>query len=187
MKLKSQKKNINSEVNREVWRLRELGCSGGLQLQAVLLYAVAVAINRPVEAMPRPEPDQLWGAFKAAINCKAIRLTHLPLPLLSFGERFALAAGILFDSPRIPTGETFLELVDSASDSGTEQAGMLVLSAILKLPSVQDALPDEVLLFHGAEPASVYSEGELDVRVGETVDVLNLRALVDFDRCAGTS
>jgi hypothetical protein len=170
MRLKSHKSTIDAQPSREVWRLRELGCNGGTQVQAVLLYAVAKAINRPVEALPRAELDQLWTAFKAAIDCKSIGLSDLPLPLLSFGERFALAVGVLFDSPELPTGETFLELVDSACESGTEQAGMLALSAILALPRVQAALPVEVLRFYGADPTHEYSDVELDAAVREAVE-----------------
>ncbi|ODS63169.1 MAG: hypothetical protein ABS41_08390 [Arenimonas sp. SCN 70-307] len=170
MKLKSQQDPIDMQACREVWRLRELGCSGSPVVQAVMLWAVAKAIMRPIETMPRPELDQLWQAFKGAINCKAIRLTDLPLPLLSFGERFALAVGALFNADHLPTGETFLELVDSATGSGTEQAGMFALSAILGLPTVQAVLPAETLAFHGAEPARDYSDDEVIARAREAMD-----------------
>lgn len=140
---------MESTEARENFRVDSLGCDGGPYVQAVMLYAVAKAIGRPVAAMPRPEPDQLWSSFKAAIDCKAIALTHLPLPLLSFGERFALAVGTTFCTEQLPTGETFLEITDAATEIGTEFAGKIALSAILRMHAVRSVLPSSILRLHG--------------------------------------
>lgn len=148
-----QRKNScdGSAEAREDFRVQSLGCNGAAYVQAVMLYAVAKAIDRPVETMPRPEPDQLWASFKAAIDCNAISLTQLPLPLLSFGERFALAVGTAFNTEQLPTGETFLEITDAATDTGTEFAGKIALAAILNMQVVRSVLPDSILSFHGAK------------------------------------
>lgn len=140
--------NSEIQVYREAWRLRELGCKGSLQLQGVMLYAVARAIGRPIEAMPRPEPCQLWTAFAAAMDCTAIQAKDLPLALLSSGERFAIAVGLIFQSAELPTGETFLEVLDSASGTGTGPAGSLALNTVLTMPTVQRLVPADVLRFH---------------------------------------
>ena len=44
-------------AQRESWRLRELGCSGGLHVEAAILHLVSQATNRPLETMPRPSAD----------------------------------------------------------------------------------------------------------------------------------
>jgi hypothetical protein len=174
MKLRSPQNPIDMQACREVWRLQELGCDESPHVQAVMLYAVAKAIDRLVETMPRPEPDRLWQAFRAAIDCKAIRLIDLPLPLLSPGERFALALGTLFRADQLPTGETFLELVDSATGSGTGAAGMFALKSVLGLPTVQAIIPRDVLRFHGAKPARDYSDDEVMAKAREALDSYRL-------------
>ena len=65
MKPRSQPNLIDMQACREAWRSRELGCDGSPQVQAVMLYAVAKAINRPLEAMPRLDPDQAARRFPA--------------------------------------------------------------------------------------------------------------------------
>lgn len=169
MKLKSPQSHIEPAC-REAWRLQELGCNASPHVQAVMLYAVAKAIGRPVESMPRPELDQLWQGFTTAIRCGAVKLANLPLSLLSYGECFALVVGTLFKSPELPAGETFLELVDSATGSGTGAAGIFALESVLGLPTVQAVVPRDVLRFHAAAPARDLSEDELDATVREALD-----------------
>jgi hypothetical protein len=84
--------------------------------------------------------------------------------------RFALAVGALFDAGDLPTGETFLELVDSAIGCGRGWVGVFALSAILGLPTVQSVVPAEVWRFFGAEPAQDYSDDELDAKVRDAID-----------------
>lgn len=152
MKLKNQPSPIDFQACREAWRLQELGCSGSPQVQAVMLLAVAKAINRKIETMPRPEPVQLWTAFKAAIRCKAVNLPDLPLPL-SHGERFALAVGVLFNADDLPTGETFLELTDSATGCGVEGLPpLIILRAALRSEAVQAVVPDLAWELYMGEP-----------------------------------
>lgn len=149
--MQRQENCLESAEANEGFRVQSFGCNGAAYVQAVMLYAVAKAIDRPVETMPRPDPDQLWTSFKAAIDCSAISLTQLPLPLLSFGERFALAVGTTFNTEQLPTGETFLEITDAATDTGTEFAGKIALSVILNMDAVRSVLPDSILSFHGAK------------------------------------
>lgn len=170
MKLRSQPSPIDIKACREAWRLQELGCNGSPHVQAVMLYAVAKAINRPVATMPCPELVQLWTAFRASVRCGAVSLSDLPLPLLSYGERFALAIGVLFDADRLPTGENFLELIDCATGSGVDRTGFFALAAALRHPTTQAVLPVDVLRFHGVPKASDCSDDELNATVGEVLD-----------------
>lgn len=158
---------------REVWRAQELSCNGSPEVQAVMLYAVAKAISRPVEMMPKPEPNQLWRSFKAAIDCKSIKLADLPLWLLSPGERFGLAVGTLFNADHLPAGETFLELVDSATGSGCGPAGIFTLGTVLGLPTVQAVVPASALEFHGANLACDLSDDEVMARAREALGGLD--------------
>lgn len=170
MKPRSPQSPIDSAC-REAWRLQELGCNGSPQVEAVMLYAVSVAMQRPIETMPRPELDQLWEGFRAAIACGPVTLADLPLFLLSYGERFALAVGTLFKSPHLPSGETFLELVESATGSGAGSAGLFALEAVLGLPTVQAVIPVDVLQFHSAKPARDYSDDQLEATVRDSISM----------------
>lgn len=182
MKPKSQQSSIDMQACREAWRLQELGCTGSPHVQAVMLWTVARSLGRPIETMPRPDGlQQLWEAFAAAIACRAVTLADLPLPLLSYGERFALAVGTLFKSPHLPTGETFLELVDSVTGSGTGQAGLFALEAVLGLTTVQAVVPTDVLAFHAAKPARDYSDDEVMACAREAMDTLQARREVGLE------
>ena len=69
--------------------------------------------------------------------------------ILSYGERFALAVGVLFNTDKLPVGETFMEIMDNATECGDGVAGALSLRATLQQESVRRIIPFDVLRLHG--------------------------------------
>lgn len=136
-------------ARREHWRLQEFGCIGGPHVEAAILHLFARAIDRPIDSMPRPNMHQLWTGFLTATRCNAVKLDDLPLEILSYGERFALAVGVLFSAEALPVGETFREIIDNATECGFDLAGALTLSATLQQDSVRRIIPLDVLRLHG--------------------------------------
>ncbi len=134
--------------------LRGLDCQPSIHVTAVMAFAVARSSGIPLNSFSRTNGTVSWRAFKCAANRDAHLLSNLPLTRLSYGERFALAIGVLFDSDQLPRGSTLLEILTDATGVDAGQAGNYSLRALLSMDSVQSALPRQMLESRGIEIVS---------------------------------
>lgn len=126
-----------------------LSCHRSSRLLAVLAVAVANASGIPVTSFRNCHSRVPWLAFKRALSTNKKLLSCLPLATLSYGERFALAIGLLFDSDDIPYGDDLTELLVNATGIDADSGNVCSLRALLGMEEVQSFLPEEVLLFDG--------------------------------------
>lgn len=134
--------------------LRALDCQPSIHVIAVIAFAVAHSSGIPLKSFPRTNGAVAWKAFKCAVKGDTHLLSSLPLTRLSYGERFALAVGVLFDSDQLPRGSTLLEILTDATGVDAGPAGNYSLRALLSMESVQSALPRQMLEGRGIEIVS---------------------------------